>query len=121
MYERRRAERLVQENEITIKVVTKDRLPTNKTIIYDISKDISSSGIRIQTNVFFPVDTLLKIELNLKNPPRMVVALGKIKWIRSLFGDESYEAGLEFVDTSSEAIQVLADHVSQIKKEKPTK
>jgi len=114
MYERRRAERLVQENEITIKVVSTDKLPSNKTIIYDISKDVSVSGARIQTNTFFPLNTLLKIQLVLKNPARMVVALGKVKWIRSLFGDESYEAGLEFVDTSSETIQMLADHVSKI-------
>ena len=108
---------MVQENEITIKVVSTDKLPTSKTIIYDISKDVSASGARIQANAFFPVDTLLKIQLILKNPPRMVVALGKVKWIRSLFGDESYEAGLEFVDTSSETIKVLAEHVSQLKKD----
>ncbi len=102
-----------QENEITIKIVSAGKPMLNSKIIYHISKDISSSGARIQANAFLPVDTLLKIQLTLKNPPRMVTALGKVRWVRSLYGDESYEAGLEFVDTSSETIKLLADHVVQ--------
>ena len=113
MFDKRKSKRLTQENEITIKIISKEKLPPDKKTIYHISKDISSSGARIQANVFLPVDTLIKIQLNLKDPPRMVTALGKVKWIRSLYGDESYEAGLEFVDTSSETIKLLADHVEK--------
>ena len=116
MYERRRSERLAEENEIAINIVSKDKLSPDKRIHYHISKDISSSGARIQSNVFLPVDTLIKIQLTLKQPPRMVTALGKVKWARSLYADESFEAGLEFVDTSSETIQLLADYISQAKK-----
>ena len=111
--DKRKSKRLTQENEITIKIVPKEKLPSDKKTIYHISKDISSSGVRIQSNVFLPVNTLIKIQLNLKAPPRMVTALGKVKWIRSLYGDESYEAGLEFVDTSSETIQLLAEHIDK--------
>lgn len=75
MFEKRRSKRLTEENEITIKVVSADKLPPSKKIIYHISKDISSTGARIRTNVFLPVDTVLKIELTLKNPPRMIEAV----------------------------------------------
>ncbi len=111
MYKKRQSERLEQENEITIKVVSNEELSLNRKIIYHMSKDISSTGARIQTNAFLPVDTLLKIQLTLKDPPRMVTALGKVKWVRSLYGDESFEAGLEFVDTPEETLKLLADHV----------
>jgi len=113
MYEKRRSERLAQENEITIKIVSKGKLPLNKKIIYQLSKDISSSGTRVQTNAFLPIDTLLKIQLALKQPPRMITALGKVKWVKSLYADESFEAGLEFINTSSETIELLADYISQ--------
>ena len=116
MFDKRKSKRLAQENEITIKIVPKEKLPPDKKTVYHISKDISSSGVRIQANVFLPVDTLIKMQLNLKAPPRMVTALGKVKWIRSLYGDESYEAGLEFVDTSSETIKLLADHIDKVMK-----
>ena len=111
MFEKRQSKRLEEENEITIKVVSTDKLPQNQKIIYHISKDISSTGARIRSNVFLPIDTLLKIELTLKNPPRMISAVGKVKWIRSLYSDETYEAGLAFNDTSRETIKLLADHV----------
>jgi hypothetical protein len=41
----------------------------------------------------------------------MVTALGKVKWIRSLSGDESYEAGLAFVETAKETITMLSEYV----------
>ena len=111
MFDKRKSKRLTEDNEITIRVVSKENMSPGKNIIYHLSKDISSSGARIQSNVFLPVDTLIKIKLNLKDPPRMVAALGKVKWIRSLSGDESYEAGLEFVDTSNETIRMLSEYV----------
>ena len=113
MFEKRKSKRLAEENEITIKIIPKEKLPADRKTIYHISKDISSSGARIRANEFLPVDTLIKIKLNLKDPPRMLTALGKVKWIRSLYGDESYEAGLEFVDTSNETINLLAEHVEK--------
>jgi hypothetical protein len=113
MYEKRQSKRLVQQNEITIKAVSNEELSLNRKIIYHMSKDISSIGARIQTNAFLPVDTLLKIQLTLKDPPRIVTALGKVKWVRSLYADESFEAGLEFVDTSEETVKLLADHVAE--------
>ena len=118
MRDKRQAERLRQENEVTIKIVSKDKLPADKKIIYHISKDISSTGAKIQTNVFLPVDTLLKIQMVLKDPPRMVAILGKVKWIRSLYADESFEAGLEFVDTSSDSIKMMSDHIDKVMKVK---
>jgi hypothetical protein len=113
MYEKRRTRRLVEENEITVEIISKDKLPLSKKITYNISKDISFTGARIQTNAFLPLDTLLKIKLMLTNPPRMVTAIGKVKWVRSLYGDESFEAGLEFVDTSLDTIKMLSDHVAK--------
>ena len=70
-------------------------LPGEK-IIYTVSRDISATGARIQAHRFLPVNTPLKIKVEVKNPPRMVTTLAKVKWIRSVFADEIYEAGLEF-------------------------
>jgi len=65
--ERRRAERLREDNEITITIVSGGKdLPQEK-IIYNYTKDISAGGARIQANIFLPVNALLKIDLILKN------------------------------------------------------
>jgi hypothetical protein len=104
MEERRKVKRLKEEDELTITVLSGgENLPKEK-IFYTLSKDISSSGARIQSNSFLPVDTLLNIKVMLKNTPQMISALGKVKWIKSIFADEFFEAGLEFVNISREMI-----------------
>ena len=104
MEERRKAERLKGENEITITVISGGKNLPKEKIIYNLSKDISESGARIQSNSFLPVDTLLNIKGMLRNTPQMITALGKVKWIKSIFADEIFEAGLEFVNISREMI-----------------
>jgi c-di-GMP-binding flagellar brake protein YcgR len=109
--ELRKAERLNEEHEITITIVSEvENLPKEK-IRYKFSKDISESGIKIQGNIPLPVDTLLKIDLTLESLHQKITAFGKIKRIEFNTEDGSYEAGVEFVDTSSEAIQKIEDYI----------
>jgi len=113
MYERRRAPRLAEKNEITITTLSRGEKSPEEKIIYNHSMDISVLGTRIKSNSFLPIDTLLKIDLTLKNPNQMMItAVGKVKWIKSLFADESYEAGIEFVHTPSNVTQQLANYIS---------
>ena len=104
MEERRKVKRLNEDDELTITVLSGGENLPKENIFYTLSKDISASGARIQSNSFSPVDTLLNIKVRLKNTPQMITALGKVKWIKSLFADEFFEAGLEFVNTSREMI-----------------
>ena len=116
MKERRKAERLKELNEITISVTSEEKnIPKNK-FLHNYSEDISVSGAKIQSNILLPVDTLLKIDFKLKTLEEEVTALGKVKWINVLIEDKSYEAGVEFVDTPSEAIRKLKFYISQIRK-----
>jgi len=109
--ELRKARRLNEEHEITITIVSEgENLPKEK-ILYKFSKDISESGIKIQGNIPLPVDTLLKIDLTLKSLRQKITALGKVKWTEFNIEDGSFEAGVEFVDTSSEAIQKIEDYI----------
>ena len=116
MEEKRKAERLKDVNEITITVVSGGKNPPKEKILYNYSKDISASGARIQANILLPVDTLLKIDFKLKTLEKEVTALGKVKWIKVLIEDKSYEAGVEFVDTPSDAIKKLKFYLTQIRK-----
>jgi hypothetical protein len=119
MEEKRRAPRLREENEVTITVVSgRGHLPKEK-VIYDSSKDISISGARIHAHILLPVDTLLKIGITLKTVHQMITVMGKVKWIKIICDDESYEGGVEFVNTPDEAIKKLKDYISW--KQKNTK
>ena len=109
--ELRKAERLNEEHKITITIVSEDENLPKEKIRYKFSKDISESGIKIQGNIPLPVDTLLKIDLTLEGLRQKVTAIGKVKWIEFNTEDGSFEAGVEFVDTSSEAIQKIEDYI----------
>lgn len=121
MKERRNAQRLKELNEITISVTPEEKNITKKEFLYNYSKDISASGAKIESSILFPVDTLLKIDFKLKNLEKEITALGKIKWIKVLIEDKSYEAGVEFVDIPSEAVKKIENYISQIIKTKSRK
>ena len=115
MIEKRKAIRIKEEYKVTTTEISKDKLPPDKKIIYGLTKDISSGGVRIQSNTFFPFNTLLKIELSLKDPPRLISAIGKVRWGKSSYTDELFDAGIEFVDMSPDNIKVLKEHIEKLK------
>jgi len=112
MEERRKAPRLQDENEITITVLSGCQNPPKEKVIYNRTKDISISGVRIQAHLFLPVETLLKIEMTVKALRQVITVIGKVKWIKIIYEDEAYEAGVEFVNTPAEAIKKLQDYIS---------
>ncbi len=121
MNEKRRANRLVEENEVTITILAGGKKFSRDKVIYNSCKDISESGTRIQSNIFLPIDTLLKIDFKLKSLQQMITAMGKVKWIKIICEDESYAAGVEFVNTPVDAVKKIADYISWKQKLKTTK
>ena len=124
MDERRRSRRLKEENEITITILAGNKKYPKEKVIYNTGKDISASGANIQSNIFLPIDTLLKIDFKLKNLQHMITTMGKVKWIKIICEDECYDAGIEFVNTPQEAMQKLADYIAwkqKLKDKSPVK
>jgi c-di-GMP-binding flagellar brake protein YcgR len=111
MKERRKAQRLKELNEITISVTSEEKKILKNKLLHNYGKDISVSGAKIQSNILLPVDTLLKIDLTLERLRQKITALGKVKWVEFNTEDGSFEAGVEFVDTSSEAIQQIEEYI----------
>lgn len=124
MDERRRARRLKEETEITITILSGNKKYPRGKVIYNTSKDISASGAKIQSNIFLPLDTLLRIDFKMKNLQHMITTMGKVKWIKIICEDECYDAGIEFVNTPREAMQKLTDYISwkqKLKDKSPVK
>ena len=112
MEERRRAPRMKEENEVTITVVSgENNLPKEKTID-NYTKDVSVTGTKIKTNILLPIDSLIELEFTSKGVREQINALGKVKWVKVIIEDESYESGVEFCGTPSDAIKKLGDYIS---------
>lgn len=111
MPEKRRAKRVKEKVKVTIKLASSDDGLAGCKIIHHLTKDISLVGIRMQCKTFIPMNSLLKIELSLMRPVRIITAFGRVRWIKSLYDDELFEMGIEFVNTSNEVIRILKRHI----------
>ncbi|MEE9390459.1 MAG: PilZ domain-containing protein [Candidatus Aminicenantaceae bacterium] len=112
--EKREAKRITEETKITITLLSTDLVPPGKTFSYNLTKDISLKGVKIRANTFLPINALLKIELSLTKPIRLISVLGKVRWIKTLYAGESFEIGIEFVEPSSEDIRILTRHIESL-------
>ena len=108
MDERRKTPRLKEESDVTITVVSEGK---NQKVVYDSSKDISVYGAKIHSREMFPINTVLEIDFTSKTVQDKITALGKVKWIKVIIEDASYEMGVEFVKTPGDAMKKLEDYV----------
>ena len=113
--ERRKANRIKKEDRVTITPVSQFEAQQRKKFFYILSKDISLTGIKIQTDTFFPVGPLLKIEISLTNPPRSISANGRVRQVKTLSARELFEIGCEFVEMSIHDTRIFKDYIKKLK------
>ncbi|MBN1364886.1 MAG: PilZ domain-containing protein [Syntrophaceae bacterium] len=116
MKEKRRTPRIDEENEVTITVVSEEHTLYNlpkKKLIGNYTKNVSEGGAKIQTYIYLPIDTLIKMEFLSEGIKQQINAIGKVKWIKIIVEGWSYDAGVEFCGTPNEAIKKLGDYISK--------
>lgn len=96
--DRRRDLRIEEENQISFSVSPEEEAPPYRKIAHCLTRNISRNGAMIYTDTFLPVGSLLTLELSLGKPYDVITMVGEVRWIKSLPGDEEFEAGLEFID-----------------------
>lgn len=107
--EKRREKRLDEENKVVLHVRwNKDHEVQS---FYSFSRDISAGGLRIMTDSPLPVRTRLKMEIMLSDSKKIISGQVEVRWIKSLFEDEVYEMGLEFIDLDPQSKIFLMEHV----------
>ena len=70
----------------------------------ELAQDLSSGGIRIRSNMFFPVGEQISIGIRLMDNGRvgrMVEAVGKVVWVRFNPYSDYYQIGVEFENNSN--------------------
>jgi len=113
MKEKRRAKRINERAEVAISPASPDDPHLDKKIAHCLTEDISIKGIRIQCEKFFPINSILKIQLSLKEPTRLINVFGKIRWMRKLKACDVFEMGIEIVGTSKEDLGALKRHIEE--------
>ena len=101
------------EDGCTITLTRRDRTGRRgeKVLYYGRTKNASPSGLKIDCDVQFPVGTILSIKLQSPKTRRLIQAAGEVKWVTPISDGQSFEIGLEFVETSVRNIMDLLDHI----------
>jgi hypothetical protein len=113
MQEKRKEVRLKECNAINVSVISETKKIPKEEIScsYNYSEEISASGTIIQGENLLPVDTILKIDFELKTLNGRISVLGRVKWIR-IIESGWYEAYVEFIDTPDETIETIGSYIS---------
>lgn len=108
---RRRDKRFKEKNEVIIQYAA-DRIKVGTYIeINATTFDLSISGARILSQKSFPVDTVLRIQIDLKKSNQVIKVDGKVKWVERMSGKDLYEMGVEFQHDISKTVLSLLRHL----------
>ena len=111
MAENRKAQRFREEKKVVIEFYHggKNLRPNNVT--YALTRDVSEGGVRLLTDRYFSVGTLLKITLSLSRKRQIVNVVAKVKWVQNFHTSDLYEMGIEFMHEIPESIKtMMSDH-----------
>ena len=121
MDEKRKEKRIEEEIKVAIKLLPEDKYQHDKNVVYALTKDISSGGVKIVTDKLLPVDTVMKMELTLAKIRKLVEATAIVRWVNRLYDDDVFEMGLEFVDTPAESVMLLLEYIYGLEEEEKAK
>ncbi len=86
--------RLHEENSISVTKLASAGSPAKTLRV--MSKDISTTGVRVRTPDFLAVGARLSVEIHFADPPQSVLLYALVRWVRKLETVSMYEAGIEF-------------------------
>lgn len=108
--EKRKERRIHEENRVVIEVSSKLG-PNGGPEINGLTQDISLGGARIlMMDQFFPVGSSLKMTLYLSKSRQIVKVHGQVRWARTI-ENGFYEMGVEFEHGIPASVMALINHL----------
>jgi hypothetical protein len=109
--ERRREPRTEDLNLIILE--PRGELPPGigRGVYYAQTRNASASGLKLETDVEFPVGMVLTIKLKSPRTRKEIKAAGAVKWVHPLKDGSGFVTGVEFVETALETVLNLVEHI----------
>ncbi len=111
MDSKRREKRFKQENKVIIHFAQENKDSVECMDANAATHDISLGGARIQVDKFFPVDSVIRVQINLSRSGEAIKVDGKVKWIKKTQEKDLYEIGVEFLHHISKTVLSLIKHL----------
>jgi c-di-GMP-binding flagellar brake protein YcgR len=86
-------------------------LPNN--VHHLLSADLSEGGVRLSSPEFFPLESLVLLDLETPRPAEAICAVGRVAWAEQVAYEEQWHVGVEFAELSDEARTRLRKLVRQ--------
>jgi hypothetical protein len=108
---KRKDKRFEEKNKVVIQFALVDHGENSSAGINAITRDISLGGARIIAPKSYPVDTVMRIEINLSKSGQIVKIDGIVRWSKQSSDDDTYELGIEFLHKISKSVLSLIRHL----------
>ena len=111
MEDKRKEERIKEGNRVIIEPIVDSSDQSDKKSSFALTENISFRGIKVLSDTYFPIDSVLKIGLSLAQT-HMINVKGRVRWTNEL-GDELHEIGIEIdiSDISRPNRKILLEHL----------
>lgn len=107
MKERRKFIRIKEQDAVSYTIIPNYKSECKMT------KDLSLGGVRFIADHFIPVNSVIKMEIKLKHIPKAINAILKLVWIQSIFNDECYDVGAEFLDINKKDLEFMYHYLDR--------
>ena len=110
--DKRKDKRFLERNKIFIKSTSEGHEPVYGIGINAYTYDISLSGARIYSSLYFPVGSVVRIVIELERTHQSIKVDAEIKWSKkSEEEDDLFESGVEFLHSISQTLLSLIKHL----------
>jgi len=111
MAEKRKDQRFKEEKKVVIDFYPGDKQLRPNNVTYALTRDVSEGGVRLLTDRYFSVGTLLKITLSSSRTKKIVNVVAKVMWVHNFHASDLYEMGIEYMHEIPDSIKtMMSDH-----------
>jgi c-di-GMP-binding flagellar brake protein YcgR len=75
--------------------------------------DLSEGGVRLSSPQFFPLESLVLLDLESPPPAAAIRAVGRVAWAEQVAYEDRWRVGVEFAELSDEARALLRKLMSK--------
>jgi Tfp pilus assembly protein PilZ len=104
MADKRKDQRIREEKKVVIEFYPGGKDSRPKNVTYALTRDVSEGGVRLLTDRYFLVGTLLKITLSHSQSKQIINVAAQVKWVKNFHTSDLFEMGIEYVHEIPESV-----------------
>ncbi|MBF0330601.1 MAG: PilZ domain-containing protein [Candidatus Omnitrophica bacterium] len=79
-----------------------------------LTQDISQGGVRVITSDFVPVNSVVTVQVQLKDREKIMELHARVAWVRATAFGETYQLGLEFFGDTPRMSEAIGQFVRSL-------